>query len=216
MKLSHSFAAAALAAIATPSNAADTKPANSIALPAPPAGKGQIVFFRTGGMGIALGCSVNEKGQKVSSLGVGRYFIMVTEPGRHEFTVQSEAKDVLALEVEPDETQFARCKIKMGIMVGRPDIAPSTEAEFRAAKVKMVDADDMGPAPGALRPDDVAAALAAPAPKAAEPATPAVASADAATKPADIAVPAAAPSDAAAKPAETAAPAASSDAAPKS
>ena len=89
---------------------------------------------------------------------------MVTEPGRHEFTVKSEAKDVLALEVEPDETQYASCKIKMGIMVGRPDIRPATEAEFRAAKkLKMVDADDMGPGEGALRPEQVAAALAAPA-----------------------------------------------------
>ncbi|WP_204349284.1 hypothetical protein, partial [Klebsiella pneumoniae] len=71
-----------------------------IAIPAPPAGKGQIVFYRPGGAGFAIGCSVNEKGQKVSSLGAGKYFIMVTEPGRHEFSVKSEAKDMLALEVE--------------------------------------------------------------------------------------------------------------------
>lgn len=50
-------------------------------------------------------------------------------------------------------------------MAGRPDIRPATEAEFRALKnPKMVDADDMGPGAGALRPDEVAAALAAPAP----------------------------------------------------
>ncbi|MCB2014722.1 MAG: DUF2846 domain-containing protein [Sphingobium sp.] len=132
-----------------------------IAIPKPPVGKGQIVFFRPGGMGFALGCSVNENGQKVSSLGAGKYFIMVTDPGRHEFTVQSEAKDVLALEVESDETQYASCKIKMGILVGRPDIRPATEAEFlKATKLKMVDADDMGPAPGALKPEEVTAALA--------------------------------------------------------
>lgn len=162
------FAAAALAMIAAPATAKDkdakeaTAKGTPIALPAPPAGKGQIVFFRPGGTGFAIGCSVNEKGQKVSSLGAGKYFIMVAEPGRHEFTVKSEAKDVLALEVEPDETQFATCKIKMGIIVGRPDIRPSTEAEFRAAKnLKMVDAEDMGPGEGALRPEQVSAALAA-------------------------------------------------------
>ncbi|WP_374530291.1 DUF2846 domain-containing protein [Novosphingobium sp.] len=138
-------------------------PAAQIQIPAPPAGKGQIVFFRKGGLGgAAVACSVHENGQKVSSLGGGRYFIMVTEPGRHEFTVASEAKDTLALEVEADETQFAQCKIKMGIMVGRPDIRPSSETEFRGMKkFKMVDADDMGPGPGALRPDEVKAALAA-------------------------------------------------------
>lgn len=91
--------------------------------------------------------------------------------------MKSEAKDVLALEVEPDETQYAKCRIKMGIMVGRPDLAPGTEAEFKEKnKWKMVDDDDMGPGPGALRRADLTAALApaaapAPAPTpAAEPA----------------------------------------------
>lgn len=50
-----------------------------VAIPAPPAGKGQIVFFRTGTlMGAAMGCAVNENGQKISSLGSGRYFVLVT------------------------------------------------------------------------------------------------------------------------------------------
>ena len=133
-----------------------------VKLPKPPAGKGQIVFYRSGTfVGAAMGCSVNEKGQKISSLGAGRYFILVTDPGRHEYMVHSEAKDVLALEVEPDETQFAACKIKMGIMAGRPDLRPSSEAEFVASGTnRLVDADDMGPGPGALRPDEVAKALA--------------------------------------------------------
>lgn len=132
-----------------------------VRIPAPPAGKGQIVFYRTGTiMGAAMGCAVNEMGQKISSLGSGRYFILVTEPGRHEYTVKSEAKDVLALEVEEGETQYAMCKIKMGIMAGRPDLRPSTEAEFlKAGTDRLVDADDMGPGPGALRPDEVKAAL---------------------------------------------------------
>ena len=90
---------------------------------------------------------------------------MVAEPGRHEFTVKSEAKDVLALEVEADETQYASCKIKMGIVVGRPDIRPATEEEFRKhGKLKLVDVDDMGPGEGALRPEQIAQALAAIAP----------------------------------------------------
>lgn len=136
--------------------------AADIVIPAPPPGKGQILFYRKGGFaGSAVACSVHEGGQKVSSLGGGRYFVMVADPGKHEFTVKTESKDVLALEVEPDETQFVQCKIKMGIMVGRPDIRPSTEAEFRGMKkFKLVDDDDMGPGPGALRSADMAAARA--------------------------------------------------------
>lgn len=136
-------------------------------IPQPPAGKGQVVFYRKGGfVGSAVACSVFESGEKVSSLGGGRFFVMVADPGKHEFTVKTEAKDSITLEVEPDETQFAECKIKMGFMVGRPDLRPVTEADFRAAKkLRLTDTDDMGTAPGALRPDELKAAQeAAPAP----------------------------------------------------
>lgn len=153
-------------ALAAPAGA-DAKPKKEkappapIALPTPPPGKGQIVFFRPSGMGFALGCSVNERGQKVSSLGAGKYFVMVADPGKHEFSVKSEAEDALAVEVEPDETQFVSCIIKMGVMVGRPDIRPMTEEEFRKyPKLGLVDDDDMGPGPGSLRSTDLAAALA--------------------------------------------------------
>jgi len=162
--------ALALAMLATPAVAkdkdkakAEAVPTESIVIPTPPSGKGQILFFRPGGTGFAIGCSVNENGQKISSLGAGRYFIMVATPGRHEYTVKSEAKDTLALNVEDGETQYASCKIKMGIMVGRPDIRPSTRDDFlKTKKLKMVDADDMGPGEGALRPDQLAAAVPAP------------------------------------------------------
>ena len=135
----------AAAGMTVPAIAADKVDATTITLPAPPAGKGQIVFFRNGGMqGSAVNCTVHENGQKVSSLGGGRYFVLAAEPGRHEYSVKSEGTDSLALEVEPDETQFVACKIKMGFMVGRPDIAPSSEADFRAAKkLGFVDADDI-------------------------------------------------------------------------
>ncbi len=159
-----------VALLAAPVQVAAAEKAPTV-IPPPPAGRGQIVFYRTGSiMGAAMGCAVNEKGQKISSLGAGRYFILVTEPGRHEYTVKSEAKDVLALEVEADETQYAMCKIKMGIMAGRPDLRPSTEAEFiKSSTDRLVDAEDMGPGPGALRPEEVTAALAVTKPAGAAP-----------------------------------------------
>jgi len=156
-------------AISSPGFAAKAKKADkveevsTVVIPPPPEGKGQIVWFRPGGMGFAIGCSVNENGQKVSSLGAGKYFIMVADPGTHEFTVKSEAKDTIKLLVEDGETQYGKCKIKMGIIVGRPDIQPSTEQEFRKEKkLKMVDAEDMGPGPGAMRPSEVAEKLGVP------------------------------------------------------
>lgn len=127
---------------------AQTDARNEYDIPVPPQGKGQIVFYRTGGQGELLGCAVFDVGanEKLSSLGAGRYFVLVSEPGPRSFAVKSlESKDALALEVEPDETQFVRCKIKMGLIVGRADLAPSNESEFRKKykKPKLVDSDDM-------------------------------------------------------------------------
>jgi hypothetical protein len=137
---------------AAPAALAEEMAEGELVIPTPPEGKGQVVFYRTGGLsGAALGCAVFDVGvaDKLSSLGAGKYFILVSEPGPRSFTVKSlETKDALKLEIEPDETQFVRCKIKTGFMSGRADIAPSTEAEFRAKhkNPKLVDAEDMSEA----------------------------------------------------------------------
>jgi len=114
---------------------------------APSEGKGQVVFYRPGGMGFALGCGVNENGERLSALGAGKYVVLPADPGSHSYTVKSEATDLLTLEVEPGETYYVKCKIKMGIMVGRPNIAPSTQEDFDklSPKLEYVDADDIGP-----------------------------------------------------------------------
>jgi hypothetical protein len=156
--------AAALAApllfVAMPAVAQETHTpeGSAITIPAPPPGMGQVVFFRPGSMmGMAMGCQVNEgEGEpdeaKLSSLGNGKYFVYQTTPGTHEFWVRNERTDGLTLLVEPDETQFVRCRIKMGLMSGRPDIAPSDGAEFaeRSDGLNLVDDDDMLD-PGVLR-----------------------------------------------------------------
>lgn len=137
-------------------------------LPAPAEGKSQIRFWRSGSMmGGALGCGVNMGTERISALGAGRYFLLDIEPGAHEFNAKSEAKDVLNLEVEPGEVQYVKCTIRMGVMVGRPNLSPSNEAEFnqRRGDLRYVDSDDVGPR---VLPDPGAAA---PAP--AEPAPPA-------------------------------------------
>lgn len=142
-----SAALLASAVVAATSPVLADEAGKTITIAPPPAGQGQIVFFRTGGSGFALGCQVNQNDQRVSALGAGKYFVHATAPGPQTFMVSSEAKDVLNLEVEADETQYVRCKIKMGIMVGRPNLEPSTKADFDKAshKLKLVDADDMGP-----------------------------------------------------------------------
>ena len=150
------FAAAAPLALtgAAPAALAQAKAAGEgeLTIPAPPPGKGQVLFYRTGGLsGAALGCAVFDVGaeDKLSSLDAGKYFVLVSDPGPRSFTVKSlETKDALTLEIEEGETQFVRCKIKTGFMSGRADIGPSTETEFRTKhkNPKLVDAEDMSAA----------------------------------------------------------------------
>ena len=142
----------ASAPVATPapanSAAAAASPAMT-AVPAPPEGMGQIVFFRGGGMGFAMGCGVNENGERVSALGAGRYFVHPTSAGSHTYTAKSEATDTLTIDVVPGATSYVRCTIKMGIMAGRPNLTLTTADDFAKAsgRLKPVDADDMGPKP---------------------------------------------------------------------
>ena len=102
----------------------------AIVLPAPKPGKGQVVFFRPGGMGSAIKCTVRENGKMVGRVSGNRYYVIDAEPGVHTFTAKSEATDAVTVQVEPDETSFVKCKIAMGMMVGRPNLSPATENDF--------------------------------------------------------------------------------------
>lgn len=105
-------------------------------LPTPPAGMGQVVFFRPGSlMGVALGCTVHENEPQIARLGSGKYFVVTEAPGKHEFSTRGEATDRLVLEVEAGETYFVKCNIGMGVMSGRANLSPSDEATF-AKKAK--------------------------------------------------------------------------------
>lgn len=107
---------------------------------APPAGKGQIVFFRPSKFaGGAVSYKVREGGTELGKLSNGKFFILAVEPGAHEYTVHSEAKDVLNLEVEAGETYYVKGTVSMGVFAGRPNLSPATKGEFDeiSAKLKM-------------------------------------------------------------------------------
>ncbi len=126
------------------------------AIPGPPAGQGQVIFWRPGTMvGGVMGCGVNMGTERISALGAGKYFVVNLAPGTHEFNARSEARDALTLEVEDGETYYVRCTIRMGFMVGRPNLSPSDVAAFNEKRgdLEYVDSDDhtatVMPDPGA-------------------------------------------------------------------
>jgi len=124
--------ACVIAALMVPAQAVAGKSEQkaAISLPAPKPGKGQIVFFRPGGMGSAIKCTVRENGRMVGRVSGNRYYLIDAEPGVHTFTAKSEATDAVTVQVEPDETAFVKCKIAMGMMVGRPNLSPASENDF--------------------------------------------------------------------------------------
>lgn len=133
-------AATALSAPAAASEKNSTVP--DIAAPA--AGMGQVVFYRPSSMGGIVSCRVSEGDKVVNSLHPGKYFVLQTTPGIHEYSVHSESKDVLRVNVEEGETQFARCNINMGILVGRPNLSTQDRSDFekRGKKLKLEPALD--------------------------------------------------------------------------
>ena len=147
----------ALAGCASSGGSAPQKKAEPVAAPAPapaatPAATpsanaapdsgdtGSVVFFRESKFaGAAVSFKVREGETELGKLSSGTYFVAKLAPGPHEFTVHSEAKDVLNLEVEAGETYYLQGSISMGFMVGRPNLAPSDEATFNSMKAKLKD-----------------------------------------------------------------------------
>lgn len=110
----------------------------AIAIAAPEAGKGQIVFFREKKFaGAAVNYIVREGETELGKLSSGSYFVIAVEPGAHAYTVHSEAKDVLNLEVEAGETYYVIGGITMGFLAGRPNLSPSDQAAFDAMSGKL-------------------------------------------------------------------------------
>lgn len=133
-------APAAEAAASAPADAApEATKANAGGLvSAPPEGKGQIVFFREKKFaGAAVNYKVREGEEELGKLSSGSYFVHVTEPGAHEYTVHSEAKDILNLEVEAGETYYVIGGITMGFLAGRPNLSPSDQATFDGMSGKL-------------------------------------------------------------------------------
>lgn len=109
-----------------------------IALAEPPIGMSQIVFFRPAAfVGAGVNCTVRENGKMIVRIGPGRYFVAPVQPGTHVFTAATEATDTLATDVIPNETTYVKCTIRMGVLVGRPNLSASTAGEFASVSAGL-------------------------------------------------------------------------------
>jgi len=116
---------------------------NAAAAPAATAASGStgtVVFFREKKMmGMAVSFKVRENGVELCKLGSGSFCTVQVPVGKHEFVTQTEAKDVLNLEVESGDTYYVQASISMGVMAGHGNLAPSTKDAFEGMKAKLKD-----------------------------------------------------------------------------
>jgi len=104
------------------------------------AGTGTVVFFREKKFaGAAISYKVRESGVELCKLSSGSFCSVQAPAGKHEYTVHSEAKDVLTLEVEPGETYYVVGAISVGFLAGRPNLSPSDKSTFEGMKAKLKD-----------------------------------------------------------------------------
>jgi len=101
---------------------------------------GTVVFFREKKFaGAAIRYKVREGEVELCKLASGTYCSLAVPVGKHSYTVHSEAKDVLNLEVEPGETYYVIGGMSMGVFAGHPNLSPSTKEIYDGMKDKLKD-----------------------------------------------------------------------------
>ncbi len=138
-----------------------TPEAGDIPIPPPPAGEGQVVFFRAKSlMGTGQWFNVREAGQPLGKLVNGAYFIQIATPGLHTYTAveEPEFKDRLTLKVDPGQTYFVEGALTKGLVIGAADLKPSTQARFDKVSKTLQPAPKADAPP---QPDDGASPAAA-------------------------------------------------------
>jgi len=113
------------------------KPADAAAIaavPTPPAGKGQVVFFRRSSLlGFPYWTNIRENDAAYGKLSNGVYFVQTLDPGPHTFNTSVLGKDALKIEVDPGETYYVEGKITMAIVGYTVVMAPSDATAFQKA-----------------------------------------------------------------------------------
>jgi len=120
--------------------------ADVIPIPPPPAGKGQVVFFRRRSI-LSTGqwFKVRENGVALGKLTNAAYFIHKTDPGTHTYTAtfEPEMKDHLTLEIGAGDTLYVEGVTSSALVVGAADLSPSDHDTFEKAAKHLRPAEQL-------------------------------------------------------------------------
>jgi hypothetical protein len=152
------------AALADSPAKADAVAPIPVQLPPPPAGKGQVIFYRKPLFSlIPFNWIAREGTTEVCEMVAGTYCVAFVDPGTHTYEVHSEAKNDVTIEVDAGETYYLIGGISMGLIVNHPNISPAQKAQFDALSAKLKPIAPIGATPVASPPAPTAPVAAAPA-----------------------------------------------------
>lgn len=113
-----------------------------------PAPQGKIIMYRGSSiLGAGIACPIRYKGREVVELARGKFAEWPVRSGRYILTNHTSSVEVA---VDPGETRYVRCMIKMGMLVGRADLQIVDEESFNEHRngyeLKPLDPDTPLPA----------------------------------------------------------------------
>lgn len=124
-------------------------PKTPVQLPPPPAGKGEVVFYRKPLFSLVPFNWIAREGKtEICEMEAGTYCIAIVDPGTHTYEVHSEAKNDLTIEVDEGETYYIIGGISMGLVVNHPNISPAQKIDFDALSYKLKSIPPMAAASG--------------------------------------------------------------------
>ena len=106
---------------------------------APDASRGTVCFFRpeTSLLGLPAPYYVQEDGRDIGMLDYGTWFVHRARPGMHLYTISTESTARTVIPAKAHEVRYVKCSSHIGVVVGRPNMEPSTPEEFKAASPEL-------------------------------------------------------------------------------
>lgn len=112
--------------------------AEAAEIPQAKEGMGLVVFYRESGFsGGAVRFNLNQGQEPIGALNSGTVLFRDVEPGQHTFWSQAISKDSISIDVVAGKTYYIKGVVKMGLVVGRPQLSIASEAEANPSIAKM-------------------------------------------------------------------------------
>jgi len=106
--------------------------AYKMTIPAVPAGKGRIYFYRDSSMmGGAIRPDIKLNGKAIGESLPGGFFYVDQAPGKYSVSTSTEVERTLEFSLAPSEVKYVRTSVSMGFFAGHviPELVGKVEAE---------------------------------------------------------------------------------------